>query len=158
MDELTGLSNRRGFLVVSGQALAQCARTQREASLLFFDLDDFKQINDTLGHAEGDRALTEFSSLLLEVFRDSDVVARLGGDEFCVLLTGTSSDDLEHPLQRFADALVARNAASKLRYELNYSVGAVCFNLHRHRTPEDLLRDADAYMYQQKRGKRAAQR
>jgi len=158
IDELTGLSNRRGFLAVSVHALAQCVRTQRDASLLFFDLDDFKQINDTLGHAAGDRVLTEFSALLREAFRDSDVVARLGGDEFCVLLTGASSDELEFPLQRFADALVARNEASQLAYELNYSVGAVCFDPSRHRSPEDLLRDADAYMYRQKRAKHAAQR
>ena len=78
MDELTLLSNRRGFMALGVHTLNVCQRLQKPASLLFFDLDSFKAINDCYGHAEGDQALVSFSQLLKEVFRESDVIARLG--------------------------------------------------------------------------------
>jgi GGDEF domain-containing protein len=84
MDALTLLSNRRGYEVLSRHALGLCRRLDKPASLLFFDLDLFKQINDRFGHAEGDRALTTFAQLLKQTFRESDVLGRLGGDEFAV--------------------------------------------------------------------------
>lgn len=153
-DDLTGLSNRRGFLSIANHCLALCRRQQNNAALLFFDLDRFKEINDRLGHALGDHALVEFAGLLLRGFRDSDVVARLGGDEFCVLLTGASQADIAIPLQRFAESVAGRNTSSNQRYELTYSVGTVFLD-HRDRRPvAELLSEADELMYQQKRSKR----
>jgi GGDEF domain-containing protein len=87
MDELTLLSNRRGFKMLAQHALDACARVDKPATLLFFDLNDFKQINDLYGHAEGDSALKTFADVLRIAFRESDVVGRLGGDEFVALLT-----------------------------------------------------------------------
>jgi len=92
IDELTGLSNRRGFIMLARHALAMCERTERPATLLVFDLDGFKLLNDTLGHAAGDMALASFAADLLAAYPESDVVARLGGDEFCVLLSGATAD------------------------------------------------------------------
>ena len=152
-DELTGLSNRRGFLGLAGKALSICERLNRPASLLFIDLDGFKPINDRFGHEEGDRALREMSEILLETFRDSDVIARFGGDEFCVLLAGTGG--VKAPSERLQRALAERNAEPGQRYSLECSVGVVEFDPERHASIEDVLREADQGMYERKRQRKA---
>jgi GGDEF domain-containing protein len=91
VDELTGLANRRGFESQAGHVLALCQRNDWPATLLFFDLDRFKQVNEHYGHAEGDWALKAFADLLRFCLRASDVVARTGGDEFVALLSGERS-------------------------------------------------------------------
>ncbi len=153
-DELTGLSNRRGFETLAVHALAVCRRTERAASLLLLDLDGFKEINDTFGHAEGDRALVDFGRTLLGTFRDSDVVARLGGDEFCVLLTGTGSTGVRDALRRFDDAIRLRNGACPYGPLLSYSAGAVDYDGKRDASVAELMREADEAMYTEKRARR----
>ena len=86
-DHLTLISNRRGFEVLARHAVQFCRRLQLPVTLLSFDLNKFKEINDRHGHAAGDQALKTFARGLLAVFRDSDVIGRLGGDEFAVLMT-----------------------------------------------------------------------
>src|SRR5215469_10710622 len=81
-DELTGLHNHRGFYVFAERQFKVCRRSGRGMLLFFLDMDGLKQINDSLGHSEGDRALKRAGGILKETFRDSDIVARLGGDEF----------------------------------------------------------------------------
>ena len=100
MDELTMLSNRRGFQALSMLALGLCRRQQKPAWLLQFDLDFFKEINDTFGHAEGDYALSSFAAALKQTFRTSDVLGRLGGDEFAVLVTDVTEAELAIALDR----------------------------------------------------------
>ncbi len=156
VDELTGLSNRRGFQAVASKALAVCDRAERPATLLYLDLDRFKQINDELGHEAGDRALVEMAWLLVDSFRDSDVVARLGGDEFCVLLTGATEDQVKRPLAQLDAAIQQRNEAEDARFELAYSVGFVGYDRGRHASLEDLMREADRRMYARKRQRRAS--
>ena len=152
-DELTGLSNRRGFQMLAGQSLALSRRTGRAATLLIFDLDDFKEINDTLGHAAGDMALASFGADLLASFRESDVVARIGGDEFCVLLTGTEAADVPATIEKFADRIEKRNAGRPTAAHLRFSVGAAVFDPAVHATTADLIDAADTRMYSDKRGK-----
>ena len=84
-DELTGLRNRRGFLVLADQALRMARRTRARCALVFMDLDGLKRVNDTRGHAAGDTLIADAAKVLDHVFRESDVVARVGGDEFAVL-------------------------------------------------------------------------
>jgi diguanylate cyclase (GGDEF)-like protein len=112
MDELTLLSNRRGFKMLAQHALDACARLEKPATLLFFDLNDFKQINDLYGHAEGDSALKNFADVLRIAFRESDVVGRLGGDEFVALLTGSSHVETTAIMARLKEILEERNATS----------------------------------------------
>lgn len=150
-DPLTGLSNRRGFELVAGKAVAVCRRLERPVTLLYFDLNGFKQINDTLGHAEGDRILIEVSRLLSENFRDSDVVARLGGDEFCVLLNAISPEDVDVPLHRLQCDLAQLTEDEPSRKCLSFSVGNVKFDPERHGSLNDLLHEADQRMYEHKR-------
>src|SRR5438132_6011309 len=85
VDELTGLYNRRGFLAVTEQHLAAIRRNKKVPVVLYADLDGLKQINDSLGHHEGDRALVKSAEIFKETFRSSDILGRIGGDEFVVL-------------------------------------------------------------------------
>ena len=127
LDELTMLSNRRGFEALSRHALAFCCRTDSPAALLFFDLDKFKPINDRFGHAEGDRALVQFAQMLLRSFRESDIVARLGGDEFVVLLTRATHGAVQAALRRLRDTVdqLQPRSQSRLRYCLQRRRGGV---------------------------------
>ncbi len=154
VDPLTGLSNRRGFDMLTRQAFQSCLRQDAPATLLMFDLDEFKQINDTLGHKTGDNALIEFATLLNSTFRESDVVARLGGDEFGILLTNTRSDDAWCTVERFRSSLDARNAEPGCGYELKFSVGVTEWDSSRHGDLATLINDADMRMYKRKHGKR----
>ncbi len=156
MDGLTALSNRRGFEMIAQKALAMCQQHERAATLLFFDLDRFKAINDEHGHAAGDEALVEMGELLRTCFRKSDVIARLGGDEFCVLLTGASGAALKRPLMHFDERVRAHSARTERSWALEYSVGLVSFDPSRHAGLADLLRDADRLMYENKRERRSA--
>lgn len=152
IDELTGLSNRRGFRAIANPAIAMCERLGRPASLMFFDLDGFKAVNDNFGHAEGDKVLVEIGRILLNEFRNSDVIARLGGDEFCVLLTGTSASNLERPLVNLDAGLLGWTES--VPYKIDYSVGAVTYDPAKHASVDDLLADADHLMYENKKSKR----
>lgn len=151
IDELTGLSNRRGFDAIAAHTVAVCQRVDRPASLLMFDLNGFKQVNDTLGHAAGDRLLQRFARELVATFRDSDVVARLGGDEFCVLLSGATATDVQRPLSILLDRL----EKSGERPSIVFSVGAATYDRQKHETVAHLVQEADIAMYRQKRARAA---
>jgi len=150
-DELTRLSNRRGFKTIASKAIAACQRFDRPASLLALDVDHFKAINDQFGYAEGDRALIEISRLLVHNFRDSDVIARTGCDEFCVLLSGASAKDSLGSLQRLHEQLDRRSAEPGCRYRLTLSAGVVAFDPRRHTSLTDVLHEADSRMNRRKR-------
>ncbi|MBV4495897.1 sensor domain-containing diguanylate cyclase [Pseudomonas sp. SWRI12] len=150
MDELTLLSNRRGFRTLAQHALSVCDRLSRPATLLFFDLNDFKPINDRYGHAEGDNALKTFADVLRIAFRESDVIGRLGGDEFVALLTGSSHVETTTIMARLQEILDERNAMLQRGYDIRFSVGQIEYNAQRHRSIDNLLADADAAMYAQK--------
>jgi len=107
-DELTGLYNRSMFEELLRHAVQRARRSQRRLSLMFIDLDRFKTVNDTLGHAFGDRLLTEVSSRLRDCLRATDMICRLGGDEFTVILEGgRSSADTATVARKILDALSA---------------------------------------------------
>lgn len=158
MDELTLLSNRRGFSVLAQHALNVCKRQDKPATLLFFDLDGFKGINDRFGHAEGDRALSVFASQLRQSLRDSDVIGRLGGDEFVALLTSTDAALCETTLARLKTAMDAINVQAARGYDIAFSVGSVQFDAARHDGTAALLAEADTAMYANKASRKASQR
>jgi len=151
MDELTLISNRRGFVALAQHAIEISKRKKYPASLVYLDMNKFKQINDNFGHAEGDKALVAFAELMRNNFRDSDVFARLGGDEFAVLLTDTSVENVEDVLTRFDSAVNHDNQQAQRGYDLCYSVGIAAFDPERHSSVEDLLAEADTLMYQHKK-------
>ena len=156
MDALTGLSNRRGFEALAQHALDVCARMRKPATFLFFDLNGFKQINDALGHAEGDRALSEFAVLLRTAFRESDVIGRLGGDEFAAVLIDSDATATRDAMQRLQRDVAAHNHAATRGHDLCYSVGEIAFDPPRHGAIGTLLEEADAAMYANKRSRAAA--
>jgi len=155
MDELTLLSNRRGFRTLAQHALNVCDRLSRPATLLFFDLNDFKPINDRYGHAEGDNALKTFADVLRIAFRESDVIGRLGGDEFVALLTGSSHVETTTIMARLQEILDERNAMLQRGYDIRFSVGQIEYDALRHQSIDNLLADADAAMYAQKQALRS---
>ena len=154
-DELTGLYNRRGFLELARQQLRIAQREARSALLFFVDLNGMKQINDELGHDEGDRALCDTADVLRETFRISDVVSRLGGDEFVALMLDGNVSQIEVIAGRIRQAMAERNAQGLRRYRLSASVGASPYDALQGQTIEALLAQADTLMYEQKRARRA---
>ncbi len=150
VDELTGLSNRRGFEALAQHALNLSRRLERPACMFCFDLNNFKRINIHYGRAEGDRALMAFARLLLEQFRDSDVVGRLGEDDFAVLLTNTVTADTTNTLTRFKHAVTQHNLESNLPYSLDYSLGAVEYDAEMHHSVGELLQEADTLLHRNK--------
>ena len=155
-DSLTGLSNRRGFRLLARQAVAFCRRNQQPVTLVLIDMDGFKAINDTLGHDVGDDALREFSQLMLDTFRDSDVVARMGGDEFGALLSGADAEQAERAVTRLREAVGARNAIPGRAYELAFSAGVAPCALEVENCVDRGMRRADERMYARKRERRAS--
>ncbi len=154
IDELTQISNRRGFKALSIHALNLCKRLNKPASLFFFDLDFFKEINDRYGHAEGDRALIGFSKILQETFRESDIIGRLGGDEFVALLTNADQSEAQLVISRLDQVRNEFNQREARGYDILCSVGMVEFDPNRHQSVDDLLQDGDRLMYAQKQMKR----
>ena len=154
VDELTGLSNRRGFMMLAQHSLLLCLRQNIPAALVFIDLDHLKQVNDQLGHAEGDWVLVTFAQHLMKAFRSSDVVARLGGDEFLVLLTNHSKAAAESAMARLQQALDATNEAEARGYDISFSYGLVEFDPKRHHTIGALISEGDSLMYKTKKTRR----
>ena len=109
-DDLTCLYNRRGFFAAATQQLKLARRNSQSMLLLFCDVDNLKQINDSYGHREGDLALVRTADALEEAFRDSDILARLAGDEFAVLVLEASNQDEAVILRRLEKTLKKSNA------------------------------------------------
>ncbi len=154
-DALTGLPNRRLLTERIAQALASTRRHGDCGALLFVDLDNFKQLNDALGHSVGDRLLCEAAARLSRELREDDVVARLGGDEFVVLATPLGADLAAAARQAGALADKLRELLARpfeiggIRYACAGSVGITVFPKGQE-TVEDLLREADIAMYRAK--------
>jgi diguanylate cyclase (GGDEF)-like protein len=151
-DELTGLLNRRGFLIFAEKQLSIAERNRRNFSLLYMDLDEMKRINDEFGHREGDRALIDVSTILGKTFRASDIIARIGGDEFAVLITEPPSPTIEKTVaSHIQDNLRIHNAQTAKGYRLSLSMGMVHYDAEHPCCIEALLDRADAMMYAHKR-------
>jgi len=156
VDELTGLYNRRGFLVLAEQQQKIGRRTRRGFLLFFLDLDGLKQINDSYGHKEGDRAIVKASEVLKEAFRGSDIIARLGGDEFAVLAVEADTGAAQRPLLELEHELKELKIRKELPYPISFSIGVARSNPNNDESIEQLLTQADAFMYEEKRSKRRA--
>lgn len=153
-DFLTNLVNRRGFHHQGQRLLALCQRNQVLATLMYFDLNDFKAINDRDGHEAGDRVLVAFAELLTQTFRASDLCARLGGDEFVVLYASAQPEFGRAALARLKLAVDQFNVDSGLRAPLAYSVGRFDVAMGQRPNVDELLREADRRMYERKRAMR----
>ncbi len=145
-DPLTGLANRALFFDRAAHALSLAHRREELVAVAFLDLDDFKLINDSLGHAAGDSLIVEVGKRLDECSRESDTVARLGGDEFAVLVEGVQAvPGIEGLTSRFSSVLaepfVIGGRELRVRATIGWAIGDARSNV------EDLLRNADLAMY-----------
>jgi len=153
VDSLTGLFNRRGFEAIATQQLRSAEHTTKASFLFYFDMNDFKAINDTWGHAAGDDALVKMAGVLRQTFRDTDVIARMGGDEF-VALALNCGEIANTVLTRLRSELAqqnARNGLAGLGYTLSSGIGIARFMPESPRSLEALLAIADRDLYEDKR-------
>jgi len=155
MDELTDLSNRRGFIMLTEKYLNYFSRHKLHASLVFLDLNDFKIINDTYGHDEGDRALQTFGKALKQMGRSSDIFARLGGDEFVILLACTREQEAHIVTQRLCNHLDMIRQQLRQPYKISFSQGIVEFDPQQPKSVDQLLLEGDTMMYQLKKASAA---
>jgi diguanylate cyclase (GGDEF)-like protein/PAS domain S-box-containing protein len=146
-DPLTGLANRALFRDRVSHALALAQRRGHPITVLFLDLDDFKMVNDSLGHAEGDRLLIAAAERFLSCARSTDTVARLGGDEFAILIEG--AEGREGLLERLTAAMVHSFSLSGNQVRVTASIGVAA--AVGGESADDLLRNADVAMYEAKR-------
>jgi diguanylate cyclase (GGDEF)-like protein/PAS domain S-box-containing protein len=149
-DPLTGLANRALVRDRVSHALALAQRQGHPITVLFLDLDDFKRVNDSLGHAEGDRLLIAAAERFESCARAADTVARLGGDEFAILIEhAAGSDGRGELLQRLEEAMTYPFALSGNQVQVSASIGVATAGPGE--TADDLLRNADVAMYAAKR-------
>jgi diguanylate cyclase (GGDEF)-like protein len=153
-DELTGINNRRGFMIHAEELLKFARRAGYQLCLLYLDVDHLKHINDTFGHAAGDTALRDTARILAETFRESDIIARLGGDEFAVLALDTTGNHVETIQTRLQRNLEAHNTQTDYGYVLSFSLGVICVDLKSNLSTNELLAQADAALYLNKQQKR----
>lgn len=156
VDELTNISNRRGFLSLVSKSLMHCRFNRIPYCLAFFDLNGFKAINDQLGHSVGDDALQDFAQLMLSSFRESDLIARLGGDEFVVFMSSTLDEEAQRAIERFRHAVTEFNDTANRPYQLAFCSGTVAGDGLSEVHIDTLLEQADQVMYRQKSQIRAA--
>ncbi len=150
-DELTGLLNRRGFLIFAQKQCEIAERNKRNFSILYLDLNEMKKINDEFGHKEGDQALVDISNILKKTFRASDIIARIGGDEFTVLITEPRGPTIEKTVaEHIEDNLGIHNEQTEKGYKLSVSMGMVHYDSEQPCSVEQLLARADELMYENK--------
>lgn len=149
-DDLTGIMNRRAFSFYGNILLQNLREKGEDALIIMADMDGLKNINDTFGHAAGDRAIKMEAQILKKVFRSSDIVARLGGDEFAIIATGLTVDDYEKTKERILHVSKKMNEDCEESFEVSVSLGLVEWN-HKTDTLEEVLEKADKLLYQSKR-------
>jgi diguanylate cyclase (GGDEF)-like protein len=156
MDPLTRLVNRRGFVPMAEHRLEIARRAHEPLALLFVDIDDLKQVNDTRGHKAGDWVIAETAYVLRTTFRASDLIARMGGDEFCVLFAADSGAAVATAIDRLRATIVASNQGPDRPFLLAMSTGAATFDPEEPRSLDELLAEADRRMYEEKSSKQEA--
>jgi len=147
-DYLTGLFNRRSFVESAERELMRAIRFQRPLTMLMIDIDHFKAINDTWGHAIGDVVLQEFSRLIRDALRGADIFGRTGGEEFAAILVETEGGSAASVAQRLCDTVAAATIASPEggRIPVTVSIGLTLLN-GRSISFDELMNEADRAMY-----------
>ncbi len=155
-DELTGLFNRRAFEERLAEEWCRVSRYDGQLTLILIDLDDFKAINDTMGHATGDAVLALIGRVMTDTCRDCDIPYRLGGDEFAYLLPNTDREGADALVERVYEAVEAHQAELGLRAGLSVKLSCGVATCNEARTPTSLVNCADQEMYANKRQRKSA--
>lgn len=146
-DPLTGIANRRLFYEVANTEIVRAHRTSEPFTVMYIDIDNFKTVNDTQGHDEGDLLLIAVASTLRHQMRESDTVARLGGDEFSILLPAAAKEAAEVAGKKLKNALAD---AVETRWPITFSIGVVTY-MTAPESVECMIRQADQVMYEVKK-------
>jgi diguanylate cyclase (GGDEF)-like protein len=149
-DELTGLYNRRGFLLLGSHNVRLALRVPQPLFLFFADVDGLKQVNDDCGHVQGDALLIGCAEVLKMTFRESDIIARLGGDEFAILVHGNSNESRGAVMNRLKSSIDLMNRDVLAPYQLSLSVGVATFDPLNPVSLTELLSIADREMMARK--------
>ncbi|HEU4905903.1 MAG TPA: GGDEF domain-containing protein, partial [Solirubrobacterales bacterium] len=152
-DPLTGLKNRRRFEEDLRGELARSRRERTIGAVMMLDLDNFKQVNDTLGHPVGDRTISEIAAVLTARMRATDVVARLGGDEFAIVLPRCDLDEAEEIAEAIAKAIRLHTLPGEAAPPITASIGIAAFG-PQSEGYDAVLSAADNAMYEAKRAGR----
>jgi diguanylate cyclase (GGDEF)-like protein/PAS domain S-box-containing protein len=152
-DHLTGLNNRRGFFSFGLQQMKIAKRLKKDNFLLFLDIDNLKEVNDTYGHAVGDLLLQGVAAVLRTTLRESDVIGRIGGDEFAVLAMRSKALGERTLLARIEEGIQAYHITDYPRLRISVSMGLVRVDPQKYQQLDDFLAHADFLMYQEKRRK-----
>lgn len=147
-DPLTGALNRRYFYIVAENEIYRAKRFKRMLSLAFFDIDNFKLVNDTLGHADGDELLKIITMSISENLRASDVVGRFGGDEFAILFPETGKEQVREVIGKIQKILMEE--VRKNKWPISFSIGVVT-SFKGVNTIDEIVKAADKIMYSVKK-------
>lgn len=151
LDELTGLYNRKYFNDVLSREFSSCRRSNEPLSLLMFDIDHFKKINDTYGHLAGDIVLKSIGSILQRSLRLENVACRFGGEEFAIIFRGLKGENVVPIAERLRKAVEAETHAFKEhQLKVTISIGIATLESSNFDTYEDLIHRADDHMYEAK--------
>lgn len=152
-DGLTGLYNRSAFDMKAKKSLSEFSKESKPLSLVLFDVDEFKWINDTLGHVAGDKVLQKVAQCLKETFRKDDFIARYGGDEFAVIIAGLNEEMAQEKVLRFKENFKNKRFFSSNTGDINITVSAGVAIAMEGDSSEDLIYRADKRMYEVKKKK-----
>lgn len=147
IDEFTQLSNHEGIILIGRQIIKRCNQYDKGVLLLYFNLNNLKQINDNFGQEEANKILKIFSQQLLKNFRKTDAIARLGEDRFCVLCSGMRQEHLPIVIRRFENKL----AKIKTNHPIDFNLGTIKYDRRRHHSIYSLVEEADEKTYEYKR-------
>jgi diguanylate cyclase (GGDEF)-like protein len=152
IDALTDIPNKRYLTEFLDRELARCARYRRPLSLILFDIDRFKAVNDRLGHLGGDFTLRELAACLKTCIRKEELIARYGGEEFVIVLPETTDDAARGVAKRIREMVENHTFHyEKEVFKVTVSLGVVTTSGNEALTPQELIRQADAKLYQAKR-------
>jgi len=152
MDDMTNTYNRRMGLKILRNHFSLSKRHRNSLAVCFVDIDGLKPINDSFGHAKGDKLIRDISEMLRSSIRESDIVSRMGGDEFLIILPECGVESAKKVIRRLTEKIRTYNEVSQKSYRASVSFGISEFSGCDDRTVEDLLAEADNKMYVMKKG------
>ncbi len=153
IDSLSGLYNRAEFMNLAKREFVWAKRNNEELSLLIMDLDNFKIINDTFGHAAGDEVIREIGSIIMTSFRKTDIAGRIGGEEFAVVLKNASLEEAKRVAEKFRETVANRKVnygEQEISFTVSIGMAAIRGNIGDIDDVEDVLKKADDALYKAK--------